>query len=371
LSIGEAMRASAVLLVSVGVFCFLGEGLASARPRAVSRGDELAFVHHGQIWVVDADGRRLRQVTATKGPEFEDDDPAWSPDGSRLTFVHEKTDVPEYFVLETIRLSNGKRSDPPSGMSGNPNGGSSNPYAPSWSPATGSKLAYVAYAGTGVSGNSTFGLYVLTLPYGPETLIARYGEPIDKWGLAVRGYEVSDYSWSPDGKWFCLSASPGTDGTPRLLRVYIVRSRGGNLIRLSNSASSDCAWSPDGRTVAFSTGRNIVSVRIADRRVTLITRPGAESEASPVWSPDGRMIGYLRQESRRRNAPYDLWTTSVRSRVPRRIATKVSEASWSPDGKTIAFIKEGALWAANRNGSNPSELVNGANELAWRPPNHH
>ncbi len=47
-------------------------------------GKRVAFVRHGDVWTVRADGRQLRRVAHRGGLE-----PAWSPDGRRIAFVRQ------------------------------------------------------------------------------------------------------------------------------------------------------------------------------------------------------------------------------------------------------------------------------------------
>ena len=78
-------------------------------------GSRLAFgdgdlEHPGQIFVINADGSGLRQVTR----EGENHWPAWSPDGSRIAFVHNgtlSTIAPDGTDMQTIERRDTGRSD--------------------------------------------------------------------------------------------------------------------------------------------------------------------------------------------------------------------------------------------------------------------
>jgi hypothetical protein len=62
-----------------------GEGDGTAGLTWSPDGAKLAFWSRYQIYVVDADGSGLRQITTDGDNRW----PSWSPDGSRLAFVHE------------------------------------------------------------------------------------------------------------------------------------------------------------------------------------------------------------------------------------------------------------------------------------------
>ena len=66
--------------------------------------------------------------------------------------------------------------------------------------------------------------------------------------LDVRGAA----SWSPDGKWIAVAANAGT-GT----YVYKVPVNGGSPVRLTDTASYNPLWSPDGSHLLFLSDRTV------------------------------------------------------------------------------------------------------------------
>lgn len=90
-------------------------------------GSRLAFVHGGDVFVMNADGGQVRNVTDHPAA---DADPSWAPDGRRLAFSSDREGSPEIFVT---------RLDARKAVALTRSGGNS---APDWSP-SGSRIAFV------------------------------------------------------------------------------------------------------------------------------------------------------------------------------------------------------------------------------------
>lgn len=88
----------------------------------------------GHLYVVDADGSNLRQITFDEGEQL---DPAWSPDGQRIVFAASPSgdaSWPPDGVIYTVRPDGTgltKVTDNPRGTSGRPQGRDS---SPDWTP---------------------------------------------------------------------------------------------------------------------------------------------------------------------------------------------------------------------------------------------
>jgi len=164
-----------------------------------------------------------------------------------------------------------------------------------------------------------------------------------------------------------------------------VTTGGGDAVRLTGPGKGGCgcgssepAWSPDGRRIAFAgmnaAGiQNIYVVNVATGRLDRVTRSDAY-EAAPSWSPDGRMIAFT---SGGHNTQF-LWVVNVATGTESRIARmRAAIPAWSPDGRTIAFSHpgergaDGSIWLIGPDGSGLRRLASATAEsdgnLSWSP----
>jgi Tol biopolymer transport system component len=146
---------------------------------------------------------------------------------------------------------------------------------------------------------------------------------------------------SPDGKRFAVVTDAGNGESA--LEVYDLQT--GKLASLLSQGSnlSDSTWSPDGKTIA------VTSYTLGEPRILLIavngsiavplSIKGATGESyKPSYSPDGAWITYtLRHEGGN-----DIHAVEILS--GRDVALTSDGKSWnsvfSPDGKQVAFLRE-------------------------------
>jgi TolB protein len=119
-----------------------------AQPTWSADGQRLAFLARGEgdrrdVYVVDADGRNLRNVSHS--PE-EENDLAWSPDGTRLAFVRnpDPSDANAFFLVADADGSNARPVPGPP----------LSPYQLIWSP-DGGRLLGMAFADSQKGPNAT------------------------------------------------------------------------------------------------------------------------------------------------------------------------------------------------------------------------
>jgi dipeptidyl aminopeptidase/acylaminoacyl peptidase len=113
----------------------------------------------------------------------------------------------------------------------------------------------------------------------------------------IKLQRVSEPQISPDGKWVAYTtAVPDLEANRNASNIWLVATSGGEAIQLTQSGKdSSPLWSPDGKTIAFVSGRS------GDSQVYLLSMEGGEphpltklSTGADLakWSPDGKMIAF-------------------------------------------------------------------------------
>ena len=149
--------------------------------------------------------------------------------------------------------------------------------------------------------------------------------------LAMLGFDglVAIYSptLSPDGSQVAFSAIDR--GGMSDLYVYTLEGGGsGGLRRLTNDVydDRDPDFSPDGRTLAFSSDRtpfgpegayNLFTLDVASGAIAHVTS-GPQTDLSPRWSPDGRRLAFAssRRQADGAFSAQDLWTADLAAPAP-------------------------------------------------------
>jgi WD40-like Beta Propeller Repeat len=200
-------------------------------------------------------GRRSRLTRPRRG--F-DDQPAWSPDASRIAFTRNGPEVGTWVIGADGSGERPLRNAPAS--------------SPTWSP-DGARIAFLRQAGTG----------------GPVICV------MDADGANVR--EIADGTlpaWGPEGRIaFLRQTSAGWS-------LHVMDEDGSKVRRLTHAAEGGGrppAWSPDGARIAFTRGPQ------ADDGIFVVAAGGPPEEPlagsthydhSPTWSPDGARIAFVR-----------------------------------------------------------------------------
>jgi TolB protein len=239
-------------------------GSASATEHEPEPG-QLAFETPAGIHLIRTDGTGLQRLLGTRPG---DQNPDWSPDGTRLVFWNGSlaTETGEIYVSDAdgsnrrlLTRHNRKDPRPPSDQ------------YPVWSP-DGRLIAFEA-----LSRDDEWHIWVM-----------RFN------GTGVRrvtrdGFGGSSPSWSPDGKRLVYTAS--WSGTSLAIVDLSGRTRA-----LKTLSEADWApeWSPDGSRIAFtSTAEHqkpeLYVVGTTGGTTSRLTRNTA-TDSDPVWSPDGAWI---------------------------------------------------------------------------------
>jgi TolB protein len=212
------------------------------------------------IYTFLADGTELTRVTATQG--VWDSEPAWSPDGGRITFTRV---YPDQDDREELWVMNVDGSDARwLGLTG---------FAAQWSP-DGSRLVYAATRD------------------GRRDLYTCAADGTDERRLANTEAVESFPAWSPDGSRIAFARSD--DGEYGSWEIWVMNRDGSEALRLTENDAYDSypKWSPDGSMIAFESDRSRpdhweVYVMNADgSEVVRVTQLRSGLTAiNPVWKP--------------------------------------------------------------------------------------
>jgi TolB protein len=254
-----------------------GRRLAFTRNEDVGESTTFTF---DDVFVMDADGSDLRQVTADEA-DLWSGQPTWSPDGKELAYVRGEsvasTVSSKYGELYRIDLDGDAMRPLTTGWPDTD---------PDWSP-DGRAIAFVRGENLSSFTKANDDLYVLELDTGQVRRLT----------TTPAGTFENAPAWAPDGSRIAFVRTPrGSQFSGRASLHVIDRdgSREQRLLRyeLFADAPYSLAWSPDGRSLAFETSSAIgcTSISVLDletrsqRAVTSCARP-REATVAPTWQP--------------------------------------------------------------------------------------
>jgi TolB protein len=183
-------------------------------------------------------------------------------------------------------------------------------------------------------------------------------------------------AWSPDAR--SVAFTSYMRGYPYLYRLFAFESRPPQLLAGFLGINTSPAWSPDGRHVAMTLSKDgnpdiyvLTLATGAFRRLT--THAGIDTE--PTWAPTGREIAFISDRAGAAQLHVmDAEGANVR-RVPH--GGFVTQPRWSPRGDLIAFsAREGRhnIWVVAPDGSQARRLTNGEGDnqaASWAPNGKH
>ncbi len=333
------VAATAFLALSVPFLAGESEGLSAvdifqlesvAGPQISPDGKSIVYVrrfadirsdrYYSNLWIVGFDGKGHRPLTDGK---FNDGNPRWSPDGSRLAFISNRGGSSQIHVRymdsgQTSTLTN--LQTPPQGLA--------------WSP-QGDRISFLAL-----------------VPKAPPRIAAMPAPPPGaKWAAPARvidrlHYRFDRIGYLPHG-YYHLHVVPAEGGTPRQVTSGDFHHGGFGF------QSSNASWTPDGKSLVFSANRREDwEHEPLDTEVYEVTVDGGDLRAitdrrgpdfSPAVSPDGRSIAYLGFDDRYQGYQVtQLWVAerggSVRPRlISGELDRDVANPTWAPNGSGIYF----------------------------------
>jgi Tol biopolymer transport system component len=269
------------------------------------------------VYVMNTDGSNVVQLTNSPADDYS---PSWSPDGKLIAFVSNRNyhDNTVYSSSETDIFIMNEDGTNLIQLTDNPSFNTT----PTWSP-DGHRIAFVS-----TRDMSLPNIYTIDID----------GSNLKQ--LTQRTYDVHP-AWSPDGQYILFSSHRGvyTSGSTDSLDIYIMKTDGTNVVRLTNT----------------------VGIQMA-----------------PVWSPDGKKILFL-SDLKGFDQEFDLYVMNVDGTSLTRLTTKqlvYSHATWSSDSKCIIFDKEtiqhsgkSTIYSIGADGSNETQLITISNSFwpVWQP----
>ncbi len=269
------------------------------------------------VWVVDARGERLRQLT--DGP-WRDSAPVWSPDGKRIAFLSDRSGSTQLHVMwvatrETLQLTHVERA----------------PGSAKWSP-DGKLLLFT----TSIPDDTP--LLPVKLPASPRgAQLARGAVIVDRlsWGADGTGPTTKSFT-------HVFTIDAWTGGTPRQ-------------ITSGNFNHGTPEWSADGKSVYVSGIRKpdaeylrgdteIYVIDLATLGVKPLTdRKGPD--AAPLVSPDGRWIAYVGFDDKNlTSALSELYVMDASGGGKRlwagNLPSSPSDIEWATDGSGLYYSME-------------------------------
>jgi Tol biopolymer transport system component/DNA-binding winged helix-turn-helix (wHTH) protein len=173
-------------------------------------------------------------------------------------------------------------------------------------------------------------------------------------------------AWSPDGRSIAFSRYEND-----LHEIYVVSAIGGTERKLHSGAPAHPAlsWSPDGKFIAFTAkepnqntyGLNLLSVETLETRK--LSEPGEEQQDwGPAFSPDGKELAFVRTNGALNMA--EIFIVPSKGGDARRLTfdnTEIpSPPTWTRDGRSIVFssprISIPTLWRVSVSGGAPVQV---------------
>jgi eukaryotic-like serine/threonine-protein kinase len=160
-----------------------------------------------------------------------------------------------------------------------------------------------------------------------------------------------DYAaWSPDGKWMYLNSEAGSKGS----HIWRQRFPDGVPQQLTASVGDEAgiAIAPDGKSLITSVFNSESSVWVHDRQGERQVSQG--NSCCPQLSSDGKKVFYLQEQTSDTGNTGELWVSDVETGQASRLlpGIDVDRFSVSPDNKQVAFEtvdaqKQHSLWLAS------------------------
>jgi dipeptidyl aminopeptidase/acylaminoacyl peptidase len=317
-----------------------------------------------EIWLADASGAATspRQLTNGKKSSLS---PAWSPDGSRLAFISDRTDKRQLYV---INLQAGEAEALTSVEEG--------VTSFAWSP-DGRTIAYTAAEPKPAAVKDREKKYgefeVVDQEYRMTHLFAIDVAARTTRTLTSGAFTVGSFQWSPDGTRIAfdhrVNGSPASGGSADISIVAVADATVRPLVT-QEGPDARPVWSPDGARIAFETAmanpafyysNSVIAVVPASGGAPTALTTSFDEDASLVAWKDAGLFFSAAQRANSYLFRLDPATKSV-TRLAPAAAWVGSNFTLSRDGSRVAFLGADAssvaeVFAAPATLTNPTKLT--------------
>ncbi|MGK2935925.1 MAG: hypothetical protein ACSLFE_11890 [Gemmatimonadaceae bacterium] len=184
-------------------------------------------------------------------------------------------------------------------------------------------------------------------------------------------------TWLHNGQKLAFHDADATSAVAGDTNVFVINADGTGRTRLTDypGMDADADWSPDGRTIVFTSKRSTGTINLhlmdADGSNVrhFLNNPVGE-DAAPDWSPDGKSIVFARRRVPA-HMTYEIYTVKVDGSELTRLTfneTLDATPSWSPDGKQISYHSGGGnpqMHVMNADGSGKRAVTSPPGRSEW------
>jgi Tol biopolymer transport system component/N-acetylneuraminic acid mutarotase len=220
------------------------------------------------VYTMDLDGANPTRLTSE--PAY-DDQPKWSPDGSKIVFMSDRDGNFEIYSMNAdgsnqTRLTNSLGGD----------------GFPAWSP-DGTKIVFTS---GDMRNPATFEIYTMN------------ADGTNRTRLTNDNFIDGVPAWSPDGTKIVFMSGGSSVFDINSFEIFVINADGSNRTRLTNNTVVDGqpSFSPDGSRILFGSGSGLspngieIFVMNADGSNRTQLTNNAVTDGFPAWSPDGTKI---------------------------------------------------------------------------------
>lgn len=242
-----------------------------------------------EIWLVSTTAPRPRQLTRGKKSSTS---PAWSPDGSRLAFVSDRSDKRQLYVIDPTGGEAQVLTSVETGIG-----------AFAWSPDA-RQIAYTAAepkTEQEKARDKKYGEFVLVDEDRSRTHLYVIDVATKDTRRVVEGQiVVGRFAWSPDGGSIAYDHRVDDDpsnGHTADISILDVKSGASRKLVTQDGPDANPRWAPDGSRIAFETAMGspafyytnglIATIPASGGSIDILTRAFDEDPALIAWGPEG------------------------------------------------------------------------------------